>query len=76
MPRCQVITADMVTFQAPATYDRVLTVEMMEHMKNYQVLVGRIASWLRPGGLLFVHIFVHRWGQYHYEVRNMCQPIP
>jgi cyclopropane-fatty-acyl-phospholipid synthase len=45
-------------------------------MKNYQVLMGRIASWLRPGGLLFVHIFVHRWGQYHYEVRNMCQPIP
>ena len=45
-------------------------VEMFEHMKNYQELLHRISAWLRPGGKLFVHIFVHRGGlPYHYEVQ-------
>lgn len=44
-------------------------VEMFEHMKNYQLLLRRIAGWLRPGGRLFVHIFVHRGLPYHYEVQ-------
>lgn len=38
-------------------------------MKNYQLLLRRIAGWLRPGGRLFVHIFVHRGLPYHYEVQ-------
>ena len=57
----------MVTFQAPSTYDRVLSIEMFEHMKNYEVLMKRISTWLRPGGMLFVHIFVHRRFPYHFE---------
>eukprot|EP00873_Tetraselmis_striata_P044143 jgi/Tetstr1/464407/TSEL_009200.t1 len=65
-----VLTHNMLTFDAPGQYDRVLSVEMFEHMKNYGVLMGRIAGWLRPGGLLFVHIFVHRRFPYHFEVQS------
>jgi len=48
-------------------FDRAVSVEMFEHMKNYQLLLARIASWLRPGGKLFVHIFTHREYAYHFE---------
>jgi cyclopropane fatty-acyl-phospholipid synthase-like methyltransferase len=65
-----VLTDNMVTFQAPSTYDRVLSVEMFEHMKNYEVLLNRISGWLRPGGMLFVHIFLHRRYPYHFEVNG------
>jgi cyclopropane fatty-acyl-phospholipid synthase-like methyltransferase len=65
-----ILTDNMVTFKAPSTYDRVLSVEMFEHMKNYQLLMQRISSWLKPGGLLFVHIFVHRRYPYHFESDN------
>ena len=40
---------------------------MFEHMKNYQKLMGRCASWLRPGGKMFIHIFTHRDYPYHFE---------
>lgn len=40
--------------------------QMFEHMKNYKMLLQRIASWLRPDGLLFVHIFCHRTTPYHF----------
>lgn len=60
-------TADMNEFQPNESFDRVVSVEMFEHMKNYQMLLQRIASWLKPGGKLFVHIFTHRTIAYHYE---------
>ncbi len=63
----QILTCDMNTFDPAATYDRVVSVEMFEHMKNYQMLMARVASWLRPGGKLFVHIFTHRLYAYHFE---------
>ncbi|MEK0448150.1 MAG: Cyclopropane-fatty-acyl-phospholipid synthase [Verrucomicrobiota bacterium] len=61
-----IITADMNVFEAPATYERVVSVEMFEHMKNYQALLAKVARWLEPGGRLFVHIFTHRELAYHY----------
>ena len=61
----------MVDFQAPSAYDRVVSIEMFEHMKNYGELMRRISSWLRPGGKLFVHIFVHKSTPYHFEVRRL-----
>lgn len=64
----EVITADMNDFSAPGTYDRVVSVEMFEHMRNYEELMGRVARWLKPGGKLFVHIFVHRAFAYPFEV--------
>jgi len=56
----EVITADVAQFDTSRRFDRVLSVEMFEHMKNYEQLMRHIASWLKPGGLLFVHIFSHR----------------
>jgi len=56
----QVITADANDFDTQSRFDRVVSVEMFEHMRNYALLMQRIAGWLRPGGRLFVHIFCHR----------------
>lgn len=66
----RIITCDMNRFEIGETFDRVVSVEMFEHMKNYERLMGNIARWLRPGGRLFVHIFTHREYAYHFEARN------
>nr|HEX4317215.1 cyclopropane-fatty-acyl-phospholipid synthase family protein [Kofleriaceae bacterium] len=50
----------------PRSFDRVVSIEMFEHMRNYQQLLARIARWLRPRGLLFVHVFAHRRFAYPY----------
>lgn len=63
----EVITADANEFEAPGTYDRVVSVEMFEHMRNYRVLLERISSWLEPDGRLFVHIFCHRELAYPFQ---------
>ncbi|MEZ6119129.1 MAG: cyclopropane-fatty-acyl-phospholipid synthase family protein [Pirellulaceae bacterium] len=55
-----VITADMNEFTPAATFDRVVSVEMFEHMRNHRRLMNKIHDWLRPGGKLFVHIFCHK----------------
>jgi len=56
----RVITADMNDFDIDAgRFDRVVSVEMFEHMHNYERLLARIAGWLRPDGRLFVHWFCH-----------------
>ena len=61
-------TVDMNVFEAgDSGFDRVVSVEMFEHMKNYQLLMAKVARWLRPGGKLFVHIFTHREFAYHFE---------
>ena len=60
------VTADMNDYQPKRRFDRVVSVEMFEHMRNYERLMRRIASWLEPGGKLFVHIFCHRAFAYLY----------
>lgn len=65
-----VITADVVHFEAPETYDRVLSIEMFEHMKNYKELLRRISCWLVPDGLVFLHFFCHKENPYHFEVEG------
>lgn len=62
-----VVTANMRDFDAPSTYDRVVSVEMFEHMRNYRELLARVARWLRPDGRAFVHIFCHRDYSYPFE---------
>jgi cyclopropane-fatty-acyl-phospholipid synthase len=68
----EVITCDanVLAFPEGTRFDRVVSVEMFEHMRNYEVLLARIASWLAPGGTLFVHIFTHREYAYPFEVRD------
>jgi cyclopropane-fatty-acyl-phospholipid synthase len=63
----QVITADIRDFSARGRFDRVVCVEMFEHVRNHRLLLQRIASWLEPGGLLFVHLFSHHRFFYPYE---------
>ena len=65
-----VITADARTFDTAERFDRVLSVEMFEHLRNYQAMLARVASWLAPGGKLFVHIFTHREHAYPFEVED------
>jgi len=62
--------ANVLDFPPDRRFDRVVSVEMFEHMRNYQTLLGRIAGWLRPGGTLFVHIFTNVRYAYPFEVRD------
>ncbi|MBS0394387.1 MAG: class I SAM-dependent methyltransferase [Proteobacteria bacterium] len=68
----EVITCDanVLEFPAGTRFDRVVSVEMFEHLRNYEVLLARIAGWLRPGGTLFVHVFAHARFAYPFEVRD------
>jgi cyclopropane-fatty-acyl-phospholipid synthase len=66
----EILTADMNSFEAERAFDRVVSIEMFEHMRNYQRLLARVAAWMRPGALLFVHIFAHSRFAYPYEVRD------
>ncbi len=63
----EVLTCDMNDFEAPARYDRIVSVEMLEHMRNYEALFGLIDSWLKPGGRFFMHVFCHRHCAYAFE---------
>ena len=62
----EVHVADMNDFVAPGTYDRIVSVEMFEHMRNYPELFRRISNWLEPEGRFFMHIFCHRTTPYEY----------
>ncbi len=66
----RVITADMNHFAAEGRHDRVVSVEMFEHMRNWPALLARVHDWLRPGGRFFMHIFVHRERAYPFEDRG------
>ena len=56
----EIVTCDMNRFSSDERYDRIVSVEMFEHMRNWPELFGRVASWLRDDGLFFMHVFVHR----------------
>ncbi|BEU23950.1 cyclopropane-fatty-acyl-phospholipid synthase family protein [Paraburkholderia sp. 22B1P] len=71
----RVVTGNVAQFDfeselSAGYFDRVLSVEMFEHMKNYGLLLERVANWMRPNGKLFVHIFAHRTLAYHFQTRN------
>lgn len=64
----EVLTADAnVLDLAPRRFDRIVSIEMLEHVRNYETLLGRIASWLEPGGRFFAHVFSHRELAYPYD---------
>lgn len=63
-----VITVDINAFTLDKTFDRVVSVEMFEHMRNYQLLMQKVANLLKPDGKLFVHIFTHKEYAYKFEV--------
>jgi cyclopropane-fatty-acyl-phospholipid synthase len=66
----EITTADLNALDAGWQFDRVVSIEMFEHMRNYQRLLAKVAGWMKPGALLFVHIFTHSRFAYPYEVRD------
>ncbi len=65
-----VITADMNAFDPGARFDRVVSVEMFEHMANWHALLARVRGWLVPEGRLFVHVFSHRSAPYRFDTSD------
>lgn len=63
----RVQTEDMNTFDAPGAYDRVVSVEMFEHLRNWGAMFRRVHRWLRPRGRFFMHVFCHRSVPYAFE---------
>jgi cyclopropane-fatty-acyl-phospholipid synthase len=63
----RVITQDMNVFDPQQKFDRIVSVEMFEHMMNWRELMTRLQSWLKPDGRLFLHIFTHRAGAYRFD---------
>lgn len=63
----QVITADMNTFATESCFDRVVSVEMFEHMRNWRELMRRVHHWLKPGGRFLLHVFCHRSTPYFFQ---------
>ncbi len=68
--RLNVITADMNDFDVVDRFDRVVSCEMFEHMRNYQELLSRVAGWLKPNGKLFIHIFNHKRFIYEFQTEG------
>jgi cyclopropane-fatty-acyl-phospholipid synthase len=67
-----VVTADVGSFEPAgfdtAPFDRVVSVEMFEHVRNHRELLRRISTWLRPGGTCFIHVFAHHRHAWHFDV--------
>ena len=69
----RIVTGNVAEFEFPAgeaAFDRVVSIEMFEHMRNYATLLHKVSRWLAPGGELFVHIFAHRSLAYPFEVKD------
>jgi len=73
LPSVRVRTADVNDLELDERFDRILSVEMLEHMRNYEALLGRIASWLEPDGRFFCHIFTHDRFAYPYDAGWMTR---
>ncbi|MBV1878916.1 MAG: cyclopropane-fatty-acyl-phospholipid synthase family protein [Pseudomonadales bacterium] len=65
-----IITSDMNEFTIDEKFDRVISIEMFEHMRNYNILFNRISQWLKPDGKLFFHIFCHKTIPYFFETEG------
>lgn len=64
----EVVTADMNDFAPADTFDRVVSVEMFEHMSNWAELLTRCRNWLTPEGRLFLHVFTHKHTSYRFDL--------
>jgi cyclopropane-fatty-acyl-phospholipid synthase len=62
-----VVTADINSFEPASSFDRIVSVEMLEHVRNYERMMANISRWLNPSGKVFLHIFTHLIHQYHFD---------
>jgi cyclopropane-fatty-acyl-phospholipid synthase len=70
-----IITADMNIFTMDRTFDRIVSVEMFEHMANWRALLTRSRNWLKPEGRMFIHVFSHIDAPYRFEVSDQSDFI-
>ena len=65
----EIRTANIVEYDLPEkqSIDKIISIEMFEHMKNYELLLEKLSTWLKPDGKLLVHIFTHKTFAYHFE---------
>lgn len=66
----RVITQDFNVFDTPARFDRIVSVEMFEHLRNWPRAFANVARWLRPEGRFFMHVFAHRGAPYAFVERD------
>lgn len=66
----EIVTCDMNDFNASRQFDRIVSVEMFEHMRNWPELFGRVAGWLKPDGRFFMHVFCHKSLPYFFDVQD------
>jgi cyclopropane-fatty-acyl-phospholipid synthase len=66
----RVVTADANTYAPEGRFDRIVSVEMFEHMANWRALFARVRSWLEPDGRLFLHVFTHRDAPYRFDASD------
>jgi cyclopropane-fatty-acyl-phospholipid synthase len=66
----RVVTADMNDFNADGAFDRIVSVEMFEHMSNWRGLLSRVRQWIKPDGRLFLHVFSHKSQPYRFELSD------
>jgi cyclopropane-fatty-acyl-phospholipid synthase len=70
-----VLTADMNRFDTQDRFDRVVSVEMFEHMSNWPALLRRVTGWMTPAGRLFVHVFSHQTMPYRFDTSDKADWI-
>lgn len=68
--RLECITADANVFTTAKRFDRIFSIEMFEHMKNYDILMQRVSSWLKPSGKLFIQVLCHRLHPYAFDTKQ------
>ena len=66
----KVITCDMNDFEAVGEFDRVVSVEMFEHMSNWLALLSRVRTWVKPDARVFIHVFTHKTTPYRFDVND------
>ena len=66
----EIIVADISKFEMERSFDRIISIEMFEHMKNYKALLKKLSRWMKEDSLLFVHYFCHKTCAYHFEDNN------
>jgi cyclopropane-fatty-acyl-phospholipid synthase len=66
----KVIKADIINFQTDKKFDKIISIEMFEHMRNYELLLEKLSSFLKDKGLLFIHIFTDKSIPYYFELNN------
>lgn len=66
----RIITADMNVFDTDETFDRIVSVEMFEHMSNWRALLEKCRKWIKADGRMFMHVFAHRTAPYRFNVKD------